>query len=57
MRAIVLLLKQQKNIPAGAEILVDYTKPYWDVMKENLRAEGKWPLKKKAEAKKAPKKK
>ena len=50
-------IETTKNIPAGAEILVDYTKPYWDVMKENLRAEGKWPLKKKTEAKKAPKKK
>ena len=39
-------IETTKNIPAGAEILVDYTKPYWDVMKENLRAEGKWPLKK-----------
>jgi uncharacterized protein len=35
-----------KNIPAGAEILVDYTKEYWDVMKENLKIEGKWPIKK-----------
>ena len=50
-------IETTKNIPAGAEILVDYTKPYWDVMKENLRAEGKWPLKKKTEAKKAAKKK
>jgi len=40
-----------RDIPAGAEILVDYTKEYWDVMKENLRLEGKWPLKK-AQAKK-----
>jgi SET domain-containing protein len=40
-----------KTIPAGAELLVDYTKEYWDVMKENLRAEGKWPVKK-AQAKK-----
>ena len=35
-----------KNIPAGAEILVDYTQDYWNVMKENLKAEGKWPIKK-----------
>ena len=35
-----------KNIPAGGEILVNYTKPYWDVMKENLKIDGKWPLKK-----------
>jgi SET domain-containing protein len=30
-----------KNIPAGAEILVDYGKPYWDVIKENKREEAK----------------
>ena len=45
-------IETTKNIPAGTELLVNYTKPYWDVMKENLRAEGKWPVKKKA-AKKA----
>lgn len=39
-------IEATKNIPAGTEILVDYTKPYWDVMKHNLRVEGKWPLKK-----------
>src|SRR5687767_9094234 len=33
-----------KDIPAGAEILVDYTKEYWDVLKENLKSEGKWPV-------------
>ena len=52
-------LETTKNVPAGGEILVDYTKPYWDVLKENLRAEGKWPLKKtqpkKATKKQAPK--
>lgn len=42
-----------KNIPAGAEILVDYTKEYWDVMKENMKLEGKWPLKKNTQSKKA----
>ncbi len=46
-----------KNIPAGAEILVDYTKEYWDVMKENLKSEGKWPLKKAQQKDAAPKKK
>lgn len=46
-----------KTIPAGAEILVNYTKEYWDVMKENLRADGKWPLKKAQTEKAAPKKK
>ena len=39
-------IETTKTIPAGAEILVDYTRDYWDVMKENLKAEGKWPLKK-----------
>lgn len=28
-----------KNIPAGAEILVDYGKPYWDVIRENKKEE------------------
>ena len=28
-----------KNIPAGAEIFVDYTQDYWKVLKENLRVE------------------
>jgi uncharacterized protein len=28
-----------KNIAAGAEILVDYGKPYWDVIKENKKEE------------------
>lgn len=28
-----------KDIPAGAEIFVDYTQDYWKVMKENQRAE------------------
>ena len=32
-------IESVKNISAGAEILVDYTKPYWDVMKENRKAE------------------
>jgi SET domain-containing protein len=30
-----------KNIPAGAEILVDYGKPYWDVIRENKKEEAK----------------
>lgn len=34
-----------RDIPAGGEILVDYTKEYWEVMKENMRLEGTWPLK------------
>lgn len=53
-------IESVKNIPAGAEILVDYTKPYWDVMKANLKVDGKWPLnktqKKKSGSKKAGKK-
>ena len=28
-----------KNIPAGAEIFVDYTQDYWKVLKENIRRE------------------
>lgn len=39
-----------RDIPAGTEIFVNYTKPYWDVLKENLKAEGKWPVKKATES-------
>lgn len=39
-------IEATKNIPAGTEILVDYTKEYWDVMKENMKADGKWPVRK-----------
>lgn len=34
-------LESVKNIPAGAEIFVDYTQDYWRVMKENIRADKK----------------
>lgn len=44
-------IESVKNIPAGSEILVDYTKEYWDVLKENLKADGKWPIKKKGVSK------
>jgi len=30
-------IEAAKNIPAGSEIFVDYTKEYWDVLKENLK--------------------
>ena len=30
-------IESVKNIPAGSEIFVDYTKEYWDVLKENLK--------------------
>lgn len=42
-------IESVKDIPAGAEIFVDYTQDYWKVLKENLRAEQQ---RKKAEAKK-----
>ena len=32
-------IESAKAIPAGAEIFVDYTKEYWDVLKENLKKE------------------
>lgn len=32
-------IESVKNIPAGAEIFVDYTQEYWKVLKENLRKE------------------
>ncbi len=28
-----------KDIPAGSEILVNYGKAYWDVIKENMKAD------------------
>jgi len=34
-------IESVKNIPAGAEILVDYTKEYWDILKENLKDQKK----------------
>jgi SET domain-containing protein len=49
-------IETTKNVPAGTELLVDYTKEYWEVMKENMRAEGKWPLKKAQSKKTATKK-
>lgn len=53
-------IESVKNIPAGAEIFVDYTQEYWKVLKENLRIEQqrekaalkKEPVKKIAAAKK-----
>lgn len=32
-------IESVKDIPAGAEIFVDYTQDYWKVMKENIRSE------------------
>ena len=34
-----VFLEAKMDIPAGAEILVDYGKEYWDVMKENQKEE------------------
>lgn len=50
-------IESVKDIPAGAEIFVDYTQDYWKVLKENLKADGKWPIKKSAEVKKVASKK
>jgi len=36
-----VFVESVKDIPAGAEILVDYGKEYWQIMKENIRAEKK----------------
>ncbi len=47
-------IESVKNIPAGAEIFVDYTQAYWKVLKENIRADKQ---QQKAEAKKATAKK
>ena len=45
-------IESVKNIPAGAEIFVDYTQEYWKVLKENFRAEKE--AEKKATTKKKP---
>ena len=34
-------IESVKDIPAGGEILVDYTKEYWDVMRANIKASEK----------------
>jgi len=34
-------IKAMKDIPAGAEILVDYGKEYWDVIRFNIRVDEK----------------
>lgn len=34
-------IEASKNIPAGAELLVDYGKAYWDVVKENKKEASK----------------
>lgn len=34
-----VFIKSKKNIPARAEILVEYGKEYWDVIRHNLKVE------------------
>jgi uncharacterized protein len=34
-------IESVKHIPAGAEIFVDYTKEYWDVMRHNIKVNEK----------------
>jgi SET domain-containing protein len=48
-------IESVKNIPAGAEIFVDYTQDYWKVLKENMRNEKQ--REKEAQKKEAAKKK
>ncbi len=38
---IKVYITSVKDIPAGAEILVDYGKEYWDVIRHNIRIESK----------------
>ena len=35
-----VFIEAKKDIPAGAEILVDYGKEYWDTIKENTKLSG-----------------
>ncbi len=32
-------IQSKKNIPAGAEILVEYGKEYWDVIRQNIKVD------------------
>jgi uncharacterized protein len=41
-------IESVKDIPAGAEIFVDYGKDYWDVMRENLKIDKEKQRKQKA---------
>lgn len=34
-----VFIAAKKNIPAGAEILVEYGKEYWDVIRHNIRVD------------------
>jgi len=34
-----VFIESTKDIPAGAEILVDYGKEYWDVIRHNIKVE------------------
>lgn len=38
---VKVFIEAKKNIPAGAEILVDYGKEYWDSVKQNERIDSK----------------
>lgn len=49
-------IEATKDIPAGGEILVDYTKEYWDVMRVNIRETKKEEKAAQKEAEKAAKK-
>jgi SET domain-containing protein len=49
MDTMRVYIEAVKDIPAGGEILVQYGKEYWDVIKHNLKLEAK----EKAEAEKA----
>jgi len=46
-------IEATKDIPAGSEIFVDYTKDYWDVMRANIRENAREAKLKEKAAKKA----
>jgi uncharacterized protein len=57
MNTMKVYIESTKEIPAGAEILVQYGKEYWDVIKRNIKIdEREKAMKKKAVAKKKNKK-
>ena len=57
MDTLRVYIEAVKDIPAGGEILVQYGKEYWDVIKHNIRLDEKEKLKKASSTKKSTAKK
>jgi uncharacterized protein len=50
---VKVYIEARKDIPAGAEILVEYGREYWDVIRHNLKVEAQRQKLRKTTAKKA----